>query len=86
MGHRHAQLRRRQGAGESGVGVPVHEHHVGPVGAEVLLHRRKDAGGLSRVGAAAGAELVIGLRDAELVEEDPRQLVVVMLASVDDPL
>ena len=53
---------------------------------EHRLEGGQDARGLRRVGAATGVQLTRGRRDAELLEEDLRELVVVVLPGVDDHL
>ena len=50
------------------------------------LERGEHPCGLVGVGAVVHAELAVRRRDAQLVEEDPRQLVVVVLAGVDQHL
>src|SRR5205823_13527733 len=48
--------------------------------------RRQHPRGLVSGGARPDPELAVGRRDAQLVEEDPRELVVVVLARVHDQL
>jgi hypothetical protein len=79
-------LSGRERAGERGVGVAVHEHELGVQVGQNRLQPREDAPGLGGVAPTAGVQLVGRRRHAELVEEDPRQLVVVVLAGVDDDL
>ena len=81
-----AGLRCGERAGERGVRVAVDEHQRGLQLLQHRLERRQDARRLGGVRAAAGVELAVGRRDAQLLEEDPRELVVVVLAGVDDQL
>ena len=50
------------------------------------LQRREHAGGLRDGLPEPHAQLAIGRRNTELVEEDPRELVVVVLPGVDEQL
>ena len=58
----------------------------GAMRAELRLERGQHPRGLVGVGAVVHAQLAVGRRDAQLVEEDPGQLVVVVLARVDQHL
>ena len=84
VGHRDAELLGVDGAGQGGVHVAHHQHAVGPRLQADLLEGHHDLGGLGGVAAAAGVEVVVGLGDAQLVEEDVAHLPVVVLAGVDD--
>ncbi len=79
---RQVERGRGKGAGERRVGIAVDEHPVGPLLAQASLDRRLHdlwVGG-------AQVEPVARLREAELLEEDLRKLVVVVLPGVDDDL
>jgi hypothetical protein len=80
------RLARRERARERGVGVAVDEHQRGLQLGQHRLEAPEDAGGLRDVRAAAGIQLTGRRRDAQLFEEDARELVVVVLAGVDDEL
>ena len=84
--HRHGGLGRRERPGERAVGVAVDEHEIGRQLGEHRLEGREDASRLRRVRATAGAQLALGRRHGKLLEEDPRKLVVVVLAGVHDRL
>ena len=83
---RHPGLRARHGARQGRVGVAVDQHHVRPLGRQQRLQRGQHARGLRGVGAAPDAEPMVRPRQSQLVEEHPRQLVVVVLAGVDEHL
>src|SRR5207237_10256133 len=81
---RQRKLERGRGErpGKRRVGVAVDEHPVGPLLAQASLDR-----GLHRVRVScAQVEAVARLREAQLLEEDLRELVVVVLPGVDDDL
>ena len=80
------RLGRRQRPGEGRVGVAVDERERGLELGQHGLQRRQDARRLGGVRAGSGAQLAGGARHVELLEEDPRELVVVVLAGVDDQL
>jgi hypothetical protein len=86
MGDRDPHLRRGQRAGQRRVRVAVDEHHVGALGRQQRRQRGQHAARLLGVGAAAQLEQVLGPRQLQLVEEDLRQLRVVVLARVDEHL
>ena len=65
------------------VDVSRDEHDVGTLGFEDRLEALHHPSGLHRVRSRSDAENVIGLADAELLEEDPRHRVVVVLSRVD---
>jgi hypothetical protein len=75
-----------QRRGERRIDVTDDDDEVRPLVGEDRLEAEHHRRGLGRVAAAADAEIPIGLRQAQLVEEDPRQGVVVVLAGVDEPL
>jgi hypothetical protein len=84
--HRHVPLRGGDGSRECRVRVAVDEHHVRRELLELRLECGEHARCLARERAVVHAELARGSGHAELLEEDPRQLVVVVLAGVDDQL
>jgi hypothetical protein len=73
-------------AGESRVGVAVDEPQVGTHALEHRLQRVHDAADLVRVRSRPDSEVMIGARQAQLAEEHSRQLLVVVLAAVDEHL
>ena len=83
---RHARLRARQRARHRRVRVAVDEQHVGALGLDQRLQRGEHARGLPGVRAAAEIEPVLRPRQRQLVEEHARELVVVVLAGVDEHL
>ena len=82
MDHRNARLGARQCAGERRVGVAIDEHDVG----SLVLHHRLELcehrAGLRAVRSAADVQMMIRRGDAELLEEDVRHPVIVVLAGV----
>ena len=84
--HRDAQLGRRQGACQRRVGVPVDEDGVGSLRQDRLLDAGQHAARLLRMRSRADLEPVLGIAQFELVEEDLRELAVVVLARVEDDL
>jgi hypothetical protein len=83
---RDAQLCGRERTGERGVGVAVDQDQLGRELLEQRRECREHAGGLLGVRAAMDVQLAVRGRDAELVEEDPAELVVVVLTCVDQNL
>ncbi len=83
VGHRQAELRGRERRRQRRVGVAVDDDPVRRRGGQHRLDALQHARG--RLGVRAGADLepVGGRRDAELVVEDARQAVVVVLPRVD---
>ncbi len=75
-----------QRRGERRVDVADDDDEVRPLLGEDRLEAEHHRRGLRRVAAAADAEIPIRLRQRQLVEEDLRQGVVVVLAGVDEPL
>ena len=84
--HRDAGLGGGERAGERRVRVAVDEHRVGPLVAQQLAERAEHAARLLGVRAAAERQLDLGRRHVELAHEDRRELVVVVLAGVDEQL
>ena len=78
------QLGRDERAGERRVRVAVDEHGVGPRLERRALDADEHRGRLLGVRARADAEPDVGLAQAELLVEDARELVVVVLARVGD--
>ena len=86
VSHRQRGLGGGQAAGERRVRVSIDENGLGSV---VLEHRGQGAehgGGLGRVRPTAQAQLDLRPGNVELAHEDARQLVVVVLAGVDEQL
>ena len=86
MGDRDSELRRGERAGECGVRVSVDEHEVGLLLDDGGLDPGQHARRLLRVAPRARLQAVLGRLEAELVEENLRELVVVVLARVQDDL
>jgi hypothetical protein len=86
MGDRDAELRRSERAGESGVRVPVDEHEVGLLRDDRGLDPGQHARRLLRVAPGARLQAMLGRLEAELVEENLRELAVVVLARVQEDL
>ena len=84
MGHRHALLGRDQRAGNRRVRVAVNEHSIRTGFEDHLLELLQHATRLLTVRAGSDAEIDVGPRDLELVEEHVRELGIVVLARVDD--
>lgn len=81
-----SQLRRRERAGERRVRIAVDEHAVRLLVEHGALDPREHPRRLLRVRPRAGLEPVGGRREPELVEEDLRELPVVVLAGVQHDL
>ncbi len=79
---RQSQPGGRECACERGVGVAVDEHPVGPLGGQALRDRRPHQ---VRIGRAE-VEPVAWLVEPEFLEEDLRELAIVVLAGVHDDL
>ena len=82
VSHGPARLRAGQRAGEGGVRVAEDEHPVGPLG----LDRHRDPRPHHRGVGGARGEPVARLLEAQLVEEDLRELAVVVLPRVEHDL
>ena len=80
--HRYAQLRRRERPRQRAVGVPHHEHDIGPIAHDDALDPFEHPAGLSAVRSGTDAELVVGERQVELAEEHIRQTGIVVLPRV----
>jgi hypothetical protein len=83
---RQAQVGGGHGGRERCVRVPVDERGVRCEALQLDFERGHHPAGLRDVRAVAEAEVEVGGRNPELVEEDLRQLVVVVLAGVDQDL
>ena len=81
---RDEQLRGGERGGQRRVHVPGHEHDVRLRLEQHRLEPLHDRGGLLRVRSRADPERVVGVADAELLEEDLGHLAVVVLARVDE--
>ena len=86
VGHRHPGLRRRERGGQRRVRVSVDQRQIRLCLGEHPFEETEDPRGLLGVRAAPGAELAVRRGYPELLEEDLRELVVVVLAGVDEHL
>ena len=86
VGHRDPGLGGGQRARQRRVGVAVDEHRVGRDLDQHRLERRQHARGLRGVRPARDVQLALGRGQAELGEEHRRELVVEVLAGVDEHL
>ena len=86
MSHGDARLRRGEPARERRVRIAVDEQHIRPLGRQQRPECGEHARGLLRVRAAVDPELTLRPRDAELLDEHGAELVVVVLAGVDEQL
>ncbi len=77
-------LRGAEGRRQRRVDVAGDEDQIGTLGLEHRVERLDHPRGLLTVAAGADTEQVVGVRDAELVEEDAGHHPVVVLAGVDD--
>ena len=84
VGDRDQQLLGRQAARHGRVHVAEDDHEVGLLRQEHLLELDHDPGRLLRVGAGAGAEEMVRLRQLQVLEERLGHHVIVMLTRVDD--
>ncbi len=82
MRDRNAELRGGQRGGERGVDIAGDNHGAGLKLGEYCLQALQRARGLHGVRAGTDAEQIVGLRQAELLEEDRRHLGVIMLTRV----
>jgi hypothetical protein len=79
------ELGHHDGAGDRRVHVADHQHRLGLLVLEDGLEAADDLGGLQGVRRRADVEREVGTRDVQVVEEDAGQLVVVVLAGMDQP-
>ena len=86
VSHRNAELLRDDGAGERRVHVADDDHRSGAIGLAQFFERHHHFRGLLRVGAAASAEMMIGFRNTQFLEEHIAHLAVVVLARVHDAI
>jgi hypothetical protein len=83
---RDVRLRGGEAAGERRVRVAVDEHEIRALSLQQRAEGSQHARGLLGVGPAVDAELALGARHAELLDEHGAELVVVVLAGVDEQL
>ena len=83
---RDLRLRGRQRSRQRRVRVAIDEDDVRSLLGQQRLQRRQHRRGLARIAPAARVQAIVGPRQPELVEEDPRQRVVVMLTRMDEHL
>ncbi len=74
-----------KGAGQRGVGVAVHDDHLGRVDVEVLLEAQRGVTDLGAPAPATDLEAQRRRTEAELPQELTAQVVVEVLAGVDHP-
>ena len=86
VGDRDAELGRRQGPGQGGVGVAVDQHRVRRGVAQERLQGDEHSAGLVAVAAATDPERVVRPGQAQLTEEAAGHRLVVVLAGVDEDL
>lgn len=84
--HRHVEFAGGHGAGERRVGVAVEYHAVEMLRQQHILDAGDHLGGLLAVPPRPHVQVVIRVRDAELVEEHLRHVGVVVLPRVQYPL
>jgi hypothetical protein len=84
--HGDVELGCRQASGERGVGVTVDEDDVGLLLEKDLLDALQGHRRLLAMRAGADLQVVLGVLDAQLAEEDPAHAVVVVLPRVHDDL
>ena len=84
VGQRQVQLHRGEGTGERASWCRRRRAPSRGVLEEDGVHRREHGAGLDPVGAGADAEVDVGGRDVEILEEDVGHVGVVVLARVDD--
>ncbi len=77
------RLRRDERACQGRVHVPDDDDEIGTLARDDRFERDHDPRGLLRVGSGADAEMNIGLGKLEIVEEDPRHVLVVVLPRMD---
>ena len=84
VGHRHAELDRRECAGERAVHVAEDDRGGGAALDDPVLVPLQDSRGLCAVRPRSHFEVHVGCGDAQLAEEHVGQGLVVVLAGVDD--
>jgi hypothetical protein len=82
VGDRLQELGGDERGRNGGVDIAVDQHPVGRVGFDDRLDALHNLGGLGGVGPGTDAEVRVGSRQVELVEEDARHLLVIVLAGV----
>jgi len=86
MRHGDVQLLGGQSACEGGVGVAIHQHAVGLLCHQHFLDALHHAARERAVGKRVDVEVVVGLAQPHLLEEELRHVAVEMLSRVDDNL
>src|SRR3972149_10351078 len=86
MGHWNMKLCCRQSPGERRVGVPVNHDVVWLFFQQYYLNPLQHLGRLGPMRARANAEVVIGFRDVQLMEEHLAHVTVVVLPGMDQEL
>ncbi len=80
-----APFRGDERARKRRVHVSDNEHEIGVMLGEILVERRHDACRLHGMRPGADAEMAVGCRQAKLVEESRRHLLVIVLSRVNEP-
>ena len=86
VSHGDAELGGAEGGAERRVHVADHHHQIGTLRLEHRLETQQHLCGLLRMAARADAKVVVGLRQAELAEEDVAHVRVVVLPGVHERL
>src|SRR5206468_3495804 len=82
VAHRDRHLGRHEGPRQRGVRIPVDEDEVRLLLLEDALEALHHLRGLPRMAPAADPEVMVRRRDVEDLKEDPRHVLVVVLARV----
>lgn len=75
---------RGQGTGEGGIGIAIDQDPVGPFVQDARLDGLQHPPGHGAVVEVGDAEVVMRLRDVELLKEDVRHIGIEVLTRVDD--
>ena len=84
MSYRNVDLCGSQGTGKRGIGVSIQKNHIGLFFEQGLLQRNQHGGSHAGMRASRNAQIVIGLRYSQLVEESLGHVVVKMLARMNE--
>ncbi len=86
MADRDVELAGRQRGGEHRVGIALHQDDVGAFPLQDALHSDEYPGRLLCMRTRADLKVIAGLRELQLLKEDPAQVVRVVLAGVEDEM